>query len=74
LNKLQESVFLLEVAIFRQGAPGLPHEPDRRPVNGFAEAGIKETPAVCHFKPENIAKFLRRRACFPAQLSWNAGF
>jgi hypothetical protein len=47
LDELQESVFLLELAIFRQRASRLAHEPDRRTVNGAAAAGVEKTPAVC---------------------------
>jgi hypothetical protein len=46
LHQLEECVFLFEGPVFRQGASGLPHEPDRRPVHGLALTGIQETLAV----------------------------
>ena len=47
LHQLQEGVFLLELAIFRQRAARLAHEPDRRAVHRLgAAAGVEQPPAV----------------------------
>ncbi len=45
-DQCQKRMFALEFAIFRQGAPCLPHQPDRRAVHRPAAAGVQETLAV----------------------------
>ena len=61
-------MFLLELAIFRQRATGLAHEPDWRAVNGAAAAGVEKPLAACnwisHFHLQNRRKPRRRRASF----------
>src|SRR5476651_108304 len=47
LDELQKSVFLLELAIFRQRAPGLTHQPYGRAIYRLAARGGKETLAIC---------------------------
>ena len=42
LDQFEEGVFLLERAVFGQGAPRLAHEPDGRTVHRPATAGIQE--------------------------------
>jgi hypothetical protein len=43
LDQFEEGMFFLELAVFRQRAPGLAHEPDRRAVHRLAGAGVRET-------------------------------
>ena len=55
LDQFKEGMFFLEFAIFRQCASRLPHEPDRRAVNGFAVARIEE--------PLTVRQCARGRFC-----------
>ena len=86
LDELQKRIFLLELAIFRQRAPSLPHEPDWRTIHRLATRGGEETLAIRqrgrggfgrfggnggHFRLQNKLKFSRRRASFLPQFSRN---
>ena len=46
LNQFQKRMLLLQFAILRQGAPGLPHQPDGRAIRCAAVAGIEKPPAI----------------------------
>ena len=79
LDQFEEGIFLFQLAVFRQCATGLAHEPDRRTVHGAPMAGIKKSLAIrqrarggsgllvggngCHV-PNHTPARNHRRACF----------
>ena len=48
LDEFEEGIFLLELAIFRQRAASLAHEPDGRAVHRPARAGVEKSLAAGH--------------------------
>ena len=46
LHQLDEGVSLLQLAVFRQSAPGLPHQPHRRAIHRLAAGGSIESLAI----------------------------
>ncbi len=42
-GEFEKRVLLLQRTVFRKGAPGLTHQPDRRFVDGQTPAGIQKT-------------------------------
>ena len=59
---MQKCVVLAEGAVFRHVAPGLPHEPDGRAIDGFAPARAQES-ALAHIRAQSSC-VLYYRVCF----------
>ena len=45
-DQFQKGMLFLQFAVFRQGAAGLPHQPDGRAIHRAAMAGVEKPPAV----------------------------